>query len=42
MYEYLKEQIYVDLLGGLVFVWFVGTVCFYAGIAYALALGDYE
>ena len=37
MYEYLKEQIYADLLGGLVFVWFVGTVSFYAGIAYALA-----
>ena len=39
MYEYLKEQIYVDLLGGLVFVWFIGTVSFYAGIVYQLTVG---
>ena len=39
MREYLKEQIYVDVMAGLVFIFIVHTVCFYAGIAYALACG---
>lgn len=37
--EYLKEQIYVDVLGGLVFIFGVGTICFYAGVVYVLACG---
>jgi len=39
MQEYLKEQIYVDLLGGVVFIWCVGTLSFYVGVAYAFACG---
>lgn len=38
MHKYVKEgHIYVDFMVGLVFIFIVHTVCFYAGIAYALA-----